>query len=125
MKTLEETNRMIAEFMGYEEEQTENGEFVYAIEFQNPKKLNDIQVVFFCAHELKYHSSWDWLMPVVEKIELLGYSVEKNFQRIDGDFQCLITKGNDILFQEFSTKSIEAMHYVVVEFIEWYNNQPQ
>jgi hypothetical protein len=118
--------------MGHEEEQTESGEFVYAIEFQNPEKLNDIQVEFFCAHELNYHISWDWLMPVVEKIELLGYSVEKNFQRIDGDWQCLITKGNDILFQEFAVKSIEsghwehvlkAMHYLVVEFINFYNEQ--
>jgi hypothetical protein len=123
MKTLEENNRMIVEFMGHEEEQTESGEFVYAIEFQNPEKLNDIQVEFFCAHEFKYHISWDWLMPVVEKIESLEYSVEKNLQRIDGDFQCLITKGNDILFQEFAVKSIEAMHYVVVEFINFYNEQ--
>jgi len=35
----------------------------------------------------------------------------------------LITKGNDILFQEFAVKSIEAMHYVVVEFINFYNEQ--
>lgn len=32
--------------------------------------------VFFdlncCANDLKYHSSWEWLMPVVEKIEMMG-----------------------------------------------------
>ena len=112
---------MIAEFMGLELEQTLDGEFVYAIKFQNHEKLNDIQVEFFLAKELKYHTSWDWLMPVVEKIELLGYSVEKNFQRIDNDWQTLITKGNDILFQDFAEKSIDAMYCTLVSFIEWYN----
>jgi hypothetical protein len=121
MKTIEEKNRIIAEFMGYEEEQTENGEFVYAIEFKNPVKLNDIQVEFFFAHELKYHTSWDWLMPVVEKIESLGYNVEKNFQHIDNDWQTLITKGHDILFQDFAKEGIDAMYCTVISFIKMYN----
>ncbi len=133
MKTIEEKNRMIAEFMGYKIDiesinicELSESQIAFAFDylmkpFQREKymlggNIFEIENVY----ELKYHTSWDWLMPVVEKIELIGYSVEKNFQRIDGDFQCLITKGNDILFQEFAVKSIEAMHYVVVEFIEWF-----
>jgi hypothetical protein len=108
MKTLEEKNRMIAEFMGKEWHKS----FFKDVCIINPSNIS-----------YQFHISWDWLMPVVEKIESLEYSVEKNLQRIDGDFQCLITKGNDILFQEFAVKSIEAMHYVVVEFINFYNEQ--
>ena len=74
-------------------------------------------------NELKYHKSRDWLMPVVEKIETLGYTFEKNYQPIDKDWQCLIVKGNDILFQEFDKSSKLATHYVVVEFIKWYNKK--
>jgi hypothetical protein len=59
----------------------------------------------------------------VEKIELLGYTFEKNFQPIDKDWQCLIVKGNDILYQEFNTDSLIACHYVVIEFIKWYNKK--
>lgn len=31
-----------------------------------------------CGKELKFHSSWDWLMPVVERIELLGSNIIMN-----------------------------------------------
>ena len=131
MKTLEEKNRMIAKFMGFEDE----SRFIGGHNVMRRKtiwKFGCQQYESYNYDDLKYHISWDWLMPVVEKIESLEYSVEKNLQRIDGDFQCLITKGNDILFQEFAVKSIEsghwehvlkAMHYLVVEFINFYNEQ--
>lgn len=119
MKTIEENNRMIAEFMSVNInpngtfELPQFGVLTFSLYFKTE----------FSDEQLKYHTSWDWLMPVVEKIERLGFTIEKNFQRIDGDYQCLITKGNDILFQEFNDSSITAMHYVVVEFIEYYNKQ--
>ena len=74
-------------------------------------------------NELRYYSSWDWLMPVVEKIETLGYKFEKNYQPIDQDWQSLIVKGNDILYQEFSENSLDSSYYVVVEFIKELNKQ--
>ncbi len=117
MKTIEQNNRMIAEFMG--------GKYTYG-NTNVPLSVNLIYIPKRGSNmfaQLEYNSSWDWLMPVVEKIELLGYSVEKNFQRIDNDWQTLITKGNDILFQDFAEKSIDAMYCTLVQFIEWYNEQ--
>lgn len=111
MKTIEEKNRMIAEFMGIEEEQTENGEFVYAVKFQNPEKLNDIQTEFYYGSELRYHTSWDWLMPVCKKINSI-----------------LFSEFAEIVWQEWNMinnpvkYSIENVHKQVVQFIEWYNN---
>ena len=102
-----ESNKLIAEFMGLE---TSNG---LVFQDANTKEF----------HSIKYHESWDWLMPVVEKIESLGYTFEKNFQRIDKDWQCLIVKGNDILYQEFNTDSRIACYQVVVEFIKQYNDE--
>ena len=69
-----------------------------------------------------YHTSWDWLMPVVEKIEDEGYSLERNKQE-DGDWQCLITKGYDIVHQKFSDCSREATYKAVVEFIKQLNKE--
>jgi hypothetical protein len=109
MKTLEEKNRMIVEFMGHEEEQTESGEFVYAIEFQNPEKLNDIQVEFFCAHEFKYHISWDWLMPVIQEIKL---SIEIS----DRFYEALDRLDNSLM-----DINIQQTYENVVDIIEWYN----
>ena len=61
MNTIE-NNKMIAEFMGLE-------------------MLNDLQIktpkdggIFLS--ELKYHTSWDWLMPVIKKIKLMGVDLE-------------------------------------------------
>ena len=71
--------------------------------------------------EVYYSTSWSWLMPVIEKIEMLDYTFEKNYQRVDNDWQSLIVKGNDILFQEFNIDSIKSSYYVVVEFIKWHN----
>jgi hypothetical protein len=96
------SNRLIAEFMGYEV----NHNKCYS------PKYNDGTIA-----PMQFHKSWDWLMPVVEKIESLGYTFEKNYQPIDKDWQSLIVKGNDILYQEFDAQSIKASYYVVCELI--------
>lgn len=66
--------------------------------------------------KLKYHSSWEWLMPVVEKIEGLGY-----FVSINGN-NCLITDERRSLIahtQRFETK-IQTVLQAVTIFIKWY-----
>lgn len=97
-------NKLIAEFMELE---VEDGLYYYTTLMDDYK-----------TDTLYFDSSWDWMMPVVEKIEMLGYTFEKNYQPIDKDWQCLIVKGLDILHQEFDESSIKATHYVVVEFIK-------
>lgn len=67
--------------------------------------------------------SWDWLMPVIEEIEKIGYTFEKNYQPIDKDWQSLIVKGNDILYQQFNDDSLKSSYDVVVNFIEDYENK--
>lgn len=99
---MEKNNKLIAEFMGVDQV--------------------DIDYAFNEHGQLKYHLSWDWLMPVIEKIESLGYTFEKNYQRVDKDWQSLIVKGNDILYQEFNENSLQCSYYVVVEFIKNQNN---
>jgi len=64
-------------------------------------------------HTLQYHSSWDWLMHVVGKIESLKYEVTIHTQG------CHITP---IIRTEFRPK-IQAVYTAVVEFIKWYNKQ--
>jgi len=81
----------------------------------------DIDQAYNDYGELRYHTSWDWLMPVVEKIETLGYTFEKNYQRVDKDWQSLIVKGNDILYQEFNDDGLKSSYCVVVEFIKQHN----
>ena len=87
-----ENNKLIAEFMG--------------IKSTNGLVFQDANTKEF--HAIKYHTSWDWLMPVVQKIEdYLSDNVGKVGYFDDG----LIS--NDI----------EVRHKAVVDFIKQYNNE--
>ena len=78
-------NKLIAEFMGLELEETLEGLFVYAKKEQSRIKLNDIKTEFYEIHELLYQTSWDWLMPVVDKIEEMGFktAIKTSYVRIN------------------------------------------
>ena len=61
-------NRIIAEFMKLETETFNSGIPNY---YYHGTLDRLIDQGWFEAHELSYNVSWDWLMPVVEKIESL------------------------------------------------------
>lgn len=84
--------------------------------------------------EMKYHESWDWLMPVVERIErdiskkpFYGFTVE-----IRDHYCCIVCheKGRQdgvVCSTPYLTKpesKILAVWNMVVEFIKWYNSFP-
>jgi hypothetical protein len=99
------TNRMIAEFMSVDT--NPNGTFElpqFCILLTNGYFQTE-----FTEEQLKYHESWDWLMPVVENIDHLEYESERL----------------DAIDNAIKTRVIGDVYKAVVEFIEWYNNQPQ
>ena len=71
---------------------------------------------FYTPDEMKYHTSWDWLMPVVEKIESLGYWVNRN----DGDIT-ISNKSDMVVITPMSSGGIDMMYKSVVEFINEHN----
>ncbi len=97
MNTIE-NNKLIADFMGLDS-------FKDSLASLHQGKINvDIDVY----EQAQYHTSWDWLMPVVEKIKDIGVASEK-IDNIDFVLTCDLRIKN--LYQE------------VVEFIKWYNGQ--
>ena len=107
-------NKLIAEFMGWKHHED--------------KSYDEYEM-----NNLKYHTSWDWLMPVVEKIE----SIHSDFHGYFGVYIC--SNGCTIQATRLNT-SIENPHYAyfndvtldtkinstysaVLQFIQWYNNQ--
>ena len=68
---------------------------------------------FFLEEELKFHSSWDWLMPVIKKIEAKNYW----FNRLDGDVSIVNDKGV-IINTPMSDGGIDMYYQTVVEFIK-------
>ena len=111
-------NKLIAEFMGC----------IHLLPFKNTNsfKMNDNgtrteEGKWYRLNELKYHSSWDWLMPVIEKIERLGYAVNIYEQ------ECRIFEDRTIKPKykkiTYELTKIEAVYKAVVEFIKWYNKK--
>lgn len=74
---------------------------------------------------LRYNISWDWLMPVIEKIESLQFRFEiaKNEYCIKQFIEGKPYK--EILYQYgYSEKSkIERIYLGVIDFIKWYNQK--
>ena len=101
-ETTESDNELIAEFMGMAK-----------------IPINDKENQSYPLYDV----SWDWLMPVVEKIESLGYETEIKY---DQSIFVRIGAGgyeNQTQFMSDGRTKIEATHKAVVEFIKWYANQ--
>ena len=106
MKTqeIESGNKLIAEFMGC------------------PYHMNDEDCEYYevwhdeliPVDSLEYHTKWDWLMPVVEKIEK-----ELGFDVIITLYSCMIGDTAD----GFREDKISSTWWAIVKFITWYNKQ--
>jgi endonuclease IV len=100
-------NRLIAEFMSAEPDKKtffRTGEEVYF-----------------------YHTSWDWLMPVVERI-----NDTERYEVCIGNCHCHVTdiendnyKVRALTLSLQGKTTIEATYLAVVEFINWYNDERQ
>ena len=91
-------NELIAEFMGLPLTKMQP-------EFSEGRKLKEVPFMNW-----KYHISWDWLMPVIEKC----------YQHPNA----ILTKIDDA-YNDFSViDRIGPVHKAVVEFIKLHNQQP-
>lgn len=128
-----ECNKLIAKFMGYSKiEDTSNltcDTKELWIENKNAEPNKRI-----LQGLPDYHSSWDWLMPVVEKIESFSAGLYHSFSVKIQDNYCGIlcheqNRQSGIIYQTpYGTNpesKIVATWDAVVEFIKWHNlNQP-
>jgi hypothetical protein len=70
----------------------------------------------------KFHYSWDFLMPVVEKIEQMPFRVKMCGRRVE------IWKDPNNLNEQFICMNkrltkIESTWFCITQFITWHNNQ--
>lgn len=71
---------------------------------------------------LKYHTSWDWLMPVVEKIYSVGYKMIISYA--NGTVRIIDNNADYDEWIDFDSENIpviEAVWKSVIQFIQWYN----
>jgi hypothetical protein len=116
-------NKLIAEFMG-----VKIGEDKYSWRPGVQQPLEE--------QHLAYHSSWGWIMPVVEKISRIEF--ERRFDEDLGKwiiwtyypvtFGMLSEDGKPMVrfycsSLHFGDTLIEAAWLAIVDFIKWYNSQ--
>lgn len=79
------------------------------------------EIGYYAPCELEYHTSWDCLMPVVEKIEGMDCHVVIGTNKIElqADGFC----GSSRVGYGYS--KIQCLFEVITEFIQWYNKQLQ
>ena len=90
-------NKLIAEFMDWEPCDS-NDNTMYA----NPQDNSDA----WSTDEMRFHESWDWLMPVVSKCFKTGDDTHQWDNIMDAMFTC----------------DINIVYAQVVEFINEYND---
>lgn len=110
-------NKLIAEFMGG----TESKDGVFSV-------CGKFGIERILTMNLEYHTSWDWLMPVVEKIENLEYidrmgRFHFNAINFEENYTCVVTDKEEYFTQVEGETKIDATYLSVVEFIKWYNEQ--
>ena len=128
------------------------GKFDNRLRFKNDKKnhaewvgcIDGERGNAFMSNQLKYHSSWDWIMPVVEKISTLKVnggsiitkisssisvsgrwtvhtcSFQTEEQIWNNRYEFIANISNDY---EHDGPKIDSIWLAVVEFIKWYNKQ--
>jgi len=69
----------------------------------------------FRYNNLQYDQSWDWLMPVIQKIKQLQWDSVKNY---DLGFEA------DLVLRLEIWTPIEQVWKAVIDFIKWHNSQP-
>jgi len=91
--------------------------------------LHDItNDTWYRLDDTKFDSSWDWLMPVIDKIRSLGYIYEQG-NRLNDDFTSrYFVAVRHVIDKKrfgsttFSDDGLKQLSYnAVVEFILWYN----
>ena len=97
-------NKLIAEFMDY----------------THVLLPVSVGLEYYFGDEMEYHSSWDWLMPVVEKIFSLGYDYE-----IKPRYMVIKERlSSEVLVSKcfvYDKSQKEIIYDAVVEFINEYN----
>ena len=102
---MKKNNKLIAEFVGLKKTEYKSGSIEY---HHTDYHVYDEKYhsTYYEGEEIAYDKSWDWLMPVIEKINHSEYEHIDNMESIEN---------------ALDTKLISEVYKAVVNFIKEYN----
>ena len=128
---MEENNKIIAEFLGWEKIYSEG-----YVEYILPKSLADPIYKLDSRFILEFDTDWNWLMAVVEKIEnikIKDYSIstditdDKTFISVwhygDGNKWSILISNYNEKYKDFN--KIQRTYKAIIEFINFYNKRKE
>jgi len=122
-----EGNKLIAEFMGCATRTiyAADGSQFEGWGFNDTHITQRWQDLPWCWEQFTpYHRSWDWLMPVVEKIEALRLKdINQVWVSINACECCIWTKFGKFRIKRTRASKKEATFLAVIDFITWHNEQ--
>ena len=108
---MTENNKLIAEFIGgYQYDN--HDDFITFDETNNMFSYDTISL-----KNLKFHSDWNWLMEVVEKINDLNNVVEIHENHV----RVVNNERSEVLVDVVEGSMLEATYNACVEFVKLYN----
>jgi hypothetical protein len=132
MEDKSKNNVLIAKFMGYKNLRKSHEHPLYRIPEHAYEAYGDGQTELIDTFspyfdDMKFHLSWDWLMPVVEKIQLI--LIEETDDEYCMELYKDITTGKPMTFvgiqyagiEVKNASAIDANYEAVIKFIKWYN----
>lgn len=128
---ITENNKLIAEFMGLPEVSCKIGtkDGIVTEGYKHPKV--DVPII---PSGMQYKYSWDWLMPVVEKIETkknervsvnIGTSEVTIFIHNKKAYDNKDYRKYDFYTSKYQINKLQATYNAVVKFIKWYNENKE
>lgn len=117
-KEIIEGNKLIAKFMGAVNEMPKGWILFGCV----PEWVTE-ESHFFIPEHFKFHSSWDWLQPIVAKC----WNITSEFQYDDEEYLHITEEifHPDYMLAEFMNADITSIWQRVIEFIEWYNQNKE
>ena len=122
---IKEGNELIVRFLGWEYQPSNNVNF--------PKGTWYDGHVGHCAENgLRFHESWDWVFPVITKINGLGkeysFAIFKTYASLTVEKGGKFYKDFSFAFSEYITAdqtAFEAAFKMVVRYIKWHEENVQ
>lgn len=113
MTTTEEKNKVLAEFAGI---------VFYDDENQYYDSVNGV----FMGSTLEFHTSYDWIMAVVEKIESTKNQAGYKYQVMIQNNHCAIVNSQHLITLPpiIAESKLLAIHEACYQFAVWYKENP-